>query len=63
MYKASYLPIALDDLRNIIRYITHELKAPRAAENLRLKIDKEVKKIEENPLLAVNAWVAKSELR
>ncbi|MCL2802315.1 MAG: type II toxin-antitoxin system RelE/ParE family toxin [Treponema sp.] len=49
MYKAQYLPIALDDLKGIIRYIAHELEAPRAAENLRLKIDKEVKKIEENP--------------
>jgi len=49
MYKAQYLPIALDDLKEIIRYIAHELEAPRAAENLRLRIDKEVKKIEENP--------------
>jgi len=49
MYKAQYLPIALDDLKSIIRYIAHDLEAPRAAENLRIKIDKEVKKIEENP--------------
>jgi len=49
MYKAHYLPIALDDLKNIIRYIAHGLEAPKAAENLRLKIDKEVKKIEDNP--------------
>jgi addiction module RelE/StbE family toxin len=49
MYKAHYLPIALDDLKNIVRYISHELEAPRAAENLINKIDKEVRKIEENP--------------
>jgi len=49
VYKARYLPIALDDLKSIIRYIAHELEAPGAAEKLILKIDKEVKKIEDNP--------------
>ena len=49
-YKLRYLPLALEDLRSIIRYIAHELKAPQAAEKLRLKIDSEVKKIAENPL-------------
>ena len=49
MYKPHYLPLALDDLKNIIRYIANELEAPRAAEKLLLKIDKEVLKIAENP--------------
>jgi addiction module RelE/StbE family toxin len=49
MYKASYLPLALDDLKEILTYISDTLEAPRAAENLLIKIDKEVKKIEENP--------------
>ena len=49
MYKASYLPLALDDLKEIVRYITNELDAPKAAENLVLKIDKEVQKIIDNP--------------
>jgi len=46
-YKTFYLPVALDDLRGIVRYITHELGSPRAAENLLSKIDKEVLKIAE----------------
>ncbi|MCL2206378.1 MAG: type II toxin-antitoxin system RelE/ParE family toxin [Treponema sp.] len=41
--------MALDDLRDIVRYIAHELGSPRAAENLLSKIDKEVKKITDNP--------------
>ena len=49
MYKTRYLPLALYDLKEIIKYITNELEAPKAAENLVLKIDKEVKKIAENP--------------
>ena len=49
MYKPHYLPLALDDLKNIIRYITHELEAPQAAENLIFKIDKEVQKLRQNP--------------
>ena len=49
MYKIHYLPLALDDLKEIVRYIAHELEAPRAAENLILKIDKEVQKTADNP--------------
>jgi len=49
VYKAYYLPVALDDLRDIMRYITHELGSPRAAGNLLSKIDKEVLKIGDNP--------------
>ena len=49
MYKIHYLPLALDDLKNIMRYITYKLESPRTAERLRLKVDKEVRKIAENP--------------
>jgi len=40
MYKIHYLPVALDDLRDIIKYIAHTLESPQAAENLLLKIDR-----------------------
>ena len=49
MYKPHYLPLALDDLKAIVRYIIVELEAPKAAENLIAKIDKEVQKITDNP--------------
>jgi len=49
MYKIHYLPVALDDLKGIINYIANTLESPQAAENLLLKIDKEVKKISDNP--------------
>ena len=49
MYKPHYLPLALDDLKAIVRYIIVELEAPKAAENLIAKIDKEVQKIADNP--------------
>ena len=49
MYKVAYLPLAIDDLKDIVRYIANELEAPRAAENLIAKIDKEVLKIADNP--------------
>jgi addiction module RelE/StbE family toxin len=49
MYKIHYLPLALDDLREIVKYIAHELEAPKAAENLLVKINKEVLKIADNP--------------
>ncbi|MDR0443399.1 MAG: type II toxin-antitoxin system RelE/ParE family toxin [Treponema sp.] len=49
MYKVRYLPLALDDLRDIVRYITYTLEAPRSAENFLAKIDKEVLKITSNP--------------
>jgi len=49
MYEIQYLPIALDDLKNIIRYIAHNLESPRVAERLRLKPEKEVQKIASNP--------------
>jgi len=49
MYKIHYLPLALDDLKDIVKYITYELESPRAAERLISKIDNEVKKIADNP--------------
>jgi addiction module RelE/StbE family toxin len=49
MYKIHYLPLALDDLKEIVRYITYKLEAPRAAERLILKIEREMKKIADNP--------------
>ena len=49
MYKVHYLPLALDDLKSIARYIAHKLEAPQAAERLILKIDKKILKIATNP--------------
>ena len=49
MYRIKYLPLALDDLKGIVRYIAQELEAPQAAENLLVKIDKELLKVANNP--------------
>jgi addiction module RelE/StbE family toxin len=49
MYNIDYLPLALDDLKEIVEYITNELEAPRAAENFILKVNKEVPKLANNP--------------
>jgi len=49
MYRIHYLPIALDDLKSIVRYITYKLESPRSAERLISRIDKEVQKIADNP--------------
>ena len=49
MYKIYYLPLALDDLKEIIKYIAQKLEAPKAAENLLNKIDKEILKLKDNP--------------
>ena len=49
MHEIHYLPIALDDLKSIVRYITYKLESPRSAERLISKIDKEVQKIASNP--------------
>ena len=34
MYKLEYLPLALHDMLDIVRYISNELKNPVAADNL-----------------------------
>jgi addiction module RelE/StbE family toxin len=49
MYKIHYLPLALDDLKDIVRYIVDTLESPRAAENFISKLDREVHKIADNP--------------
>ena len=49
MYKIQYLPLAADDLKDIMRYIANKLESPRTAEKLISKIDREVCKIAENP--------------
>jgi addiction module RelE/StbE family toxin len=49
MYKIHYLPLALDDLKSIVRYIADTLKSPQAAENFLSKLDREVLKIADNP--------------
>ena len=49
MYTISYLPLALEDLKGIVRYITQTLEAPKAALNLINKIDSELKKVSANP--------------
>ena len=49
MYKIHYLPLALDDLKSIVRYIADTLQSPRAAERFISKTDKAVLKIADNP--------------
>jgi addiction module RelE/StbE family toxin len=49
MHKVHYLPLALDDLKEIMKYIAYKLESPRTAERLLSKIDREVQKIAENP--------------
>ena len=49
MYIVQYLPLAQEDLKEIVRYIAKSLNAPRAANNLVNKIDKEVLKVAKNP--------------
>jgi len=49
MHRVQYLPLALEDLKNIVSYIAFKLEAPRAAKNLVNKIDKEIQKTAENP--------------
>ena len=61
-YKVLYLPLALDDLKEITWYIAHELEAPRAAENLLVKIDKEVQKITDNPFRC-HVYVSQEKLK
>ncbi len=38
MYKLEYLPLARQDLIEIVRYISRELKNPEAAERLAVKL-------------------------
>ena len=49
MYKICYLPLAVDDLKDIVRYISHKLESSRAAERFLAKINREIHKIADNP--------------
>lgn len=42
MYAIEYLPLALEDLKEIVYYITYTLKNPAAAENLGQEIIKKI---------------------
>ena len=45
MYKLEYLPVARQDLIDIIRYISQELKNPDAANNLAVKLVEATEKV------------------
>lgn len=49
MYKLEYLPIALNDMLNIAKYIGTELKNPIAAENLSEEFVKTAENLKEFP--------------
>jgi plasmid stabilization system protein ParE len=49
VYEIHYLPLALNDLKDITQYIAFKLDAPQAAERFLSKLDKEVLKIADNP--------------
>ena len=48
-YKLRYLPLAKEDLINIVDYIQNTLLSPIAAENTVLRIEKAILKRLENP--------------
>lgn len=45
MYKLEYLPVARQDLIDIIRYISQELKNPDTANNLAVKLVEATEKV------------------
>lgn len=49
MYKLEYLPIALDDMLGIVKYISGELKNPIAAKNLSEEFVKTAESLTEFP--------------
>lgn len=49
MHKLRYLSVALEDLRNIVDYITDTLKAPQAAMDLLNAFDKAISRIAQFP--------------
>ncbi|MCL5780153.1 MAG: type II toxin-antitoxin system RelE/ParE family toxin [Firmicutes bacterium] len=49
MYKVKYLPLAQNDLRNIIDYITDILKAPKAAMDLADALDTSISRLVQYP--------------
>jgi plasmid stabilization system protein ParE len=50
MYKLAYLPSALSDLNNIVKYISNDLDAPMTAAKLRLEFDQKISNLRKNPL-------------
>ena len=52
MHKIEFLPIALEDLRQIVRYISVELKNPVAAEKIADEIIEKINRLEEFPYIA-----------
>ena len=48
-YAIAYLPSALEDLKEIVRYIAHTLQNPKAAERLGLEIIKKTDLIADFP--------------
>lgn len=49
MYTIEYLPLALEDLKEIVYYIAHTLKNPTAAENLGQEIIKKINLLADFP--------------
>lgn len=49
MYKLKYLPLALEDLRDITDYITDILKAPKAAMDLLNALDDSISMLQYYP--------------
>lgn len=49
MYKLRYLPLAQKDLRDIISYISDNLKAPKAAMDLLNAFDSSIRHLQQYP--------------
>lgn len=49
MYRLQYLPLALNDLRDITEYIAETLKAPKAARDLLDAIDSSISRLQHFP--------------
>ena len=49
MYRLKYLPLALDDLRDITDYITDTLNAPKAAMDFLDTLDESISRLEQFP--------------
>jgi plasmid stabilization system protein ParE len=49
MYEIKYLPMALNDVREIIDYITDVLNAPQAAVDLAIDLENSISRLERFP--------------
>lgn len=49
MYRLKYLPLALEDLREITDYIANTLKSPKAALDLLDNLDESILRIQQYP--------------